>query len=190
MEHEDELWQEYGENGEPLKNGGRPSSVGNHVDEKHVYYGGVIIWLYRFNGDDIEVLFQKRSKKVDRYPGKWDCSVGGHVNYGETPIMAGCRELNEEIGVYDLKPEDLEFMMSFKGDIGIYTMFVVDYTGHAQNFAFDDGEVEEVKWVSIKDYEEFRKTYGKDPLAKDNLTSEFFVKFFEKKLADNGNLDK
>jgi isopentenyldiphosphate isomerase len=187
--HNDELWQEYGKNGEPLKNGGRPSHLGNHAEGRD-FYGGTLIWLYRRVGKQFEILFQKRSDKVDRFPGKWDCSVGGHVNYGETCADAGIRELKEEIGVRDIKKEDLEFVISFKGNIGIYTMFVADYTDHKENFSFDDGEVAEVKWVPLEDYDYFRKKYGKDPLAKDDVTSQIFIKYFENKLLHNGNLDK
>ena len=187
--HTGELWQEYNKNGEPLENGGRPSELGNHA-EGRAPYGGAIIWLYRFTEDSVEFLFQKRSMSVDRFPGKWDASVGGHVNYGETFAEAGERELGEELGVYDLKKEDLELIMAFKGDIAFYHMFAADYTNHEENFSFDDGEVETVKWVPLKDYEGFRKTYGKDPLAKDNITSGIFTKYFQKKLEAHGNLDK
>lgn len=187
--HREELWQEYSTNGEPLKNGGRPSHLGNHVEGRDLY-GGAIIWLYRFIDDGIEVLFQKRSATIDRYPGKWDCSVGGHVNYGETYAEAGIRELKEEIGVHDLKKENLEFVLTFRGNIGIYSLFVADYTNHKDDFTFSDGEVDEVKWVRLEDYDYFRKKYGKDPLAKDTVTSEYFVKFLKSKLQADGNLDK
>ena len=187
--HREEVWQEYSENGEPLANGGRPSHLGNHAEGRD-YYGGAIIWLYRFNNGGLEVLFQKRSATIDRYPGKWDCSVGGHVNYGETFAEAGIRELEEEIGVHDLGKEDLEFVVSFKGDIGIYSIFVADYTDHKQNFTFSDGEVDEVKWVPLEDYDYFRKKYGKAPLAKDSTTSKTFFQYLEKKLPTDGNLDK
>lgn len=189
MHDKEELWQEYGTNGEPLKNGGRPSILGNHAEGRD-FYGGAIIWLYRLNNGNIEVLFQKRSLDVDRYPGKWDCSVGGHVNYGETYTDAGIRELGEEIGVHDLKKENLEFVLSFKGEIGIYSLFVANYTNHPENFSFRDGEVEEVKWVPLEEYDYFRKKYGKAPLASDDLTSKFFQKYLRNKLPNDGDIDK
>jgi 8-oxo-dGTP diphosphatase len=37
------------------------------------------------------------------------CPPGGHVEAGETPVIAALRELREELAL-DLKPEDLEFL--------------------------------------------------------------------------------
>ena len=45
-----------------------------------------------------EVLIQKRSVKKDVQPGKWDTSVGGHVNAGESYEEAAHRETREELG--------------------------------------------------------------------------------------------
>jgi isopentenyl-diphosphate delta-isomerase type 1 len=44
-------------------------------------------------------LLQKRAMTKDIQPGKWDTSVGGHLDPGETYEVAAARELNEELGV-------------------------------------------------------------------------------------------
>ena len=45
------------------------------------------------------LYLQKRSMKKDIAPGRWDTSVGGHVDYGESLYEAVGREAREELGV-------------------------------------------------------------------------------------------
>jgi isopentenyldiphosphate isomerase len=46
-----------------------------------------------------ELYLQKRSINKDVQPGKWDTSVGGHVNSGESYEEAAYREMKEELGI-------------------------------------------------------------------------------------------
>ena len=54
-----------------------------------------------------ELILQKRSMIKDVAPGKWDTSVGGHVNAGETLKDAVMREMEEELGINEGVPEYL-----------------------------------------------------------------------------------
>lgn len=63
-----------------------------------------VVHLHVFNKKG-EVYLQKRPVWKDIQPGKWDTSVGGHIDEGETPEQALVREVREELGITDFKPE-------------------------------------------------------------------------------------
>ena len=63
-----------------------------------------VVHLHVFNSQG-EVYLQKRPAWKDIQPGKWDTSVGGHLDYGETPEQALVREVREELGITDFEPE-------------------------------------------------------------------------------------
>ncbi|HUX50537.1 MAG TPA: NUDIX domain-containing protein [Spirochaetia bacterium] len=46
-----------------------------------------------------ELYLQKRSSTKDVQPGRWDTSVGGHVDSGESYERAAAREMREELGI-------------------------------------------------------------------------------------------
>jgi isopentenyldiphosphate isomerase len=52
-----------------------------------------------------DILLQKRSLTKDVAPGRWDTSVGGHVNAGESLEDAANRETAEELGIRECNPE-------------------------------------------------------------------------------------
>ncbi|BCR04794.1 NUDIX hydrolase [Desulfuromonas versatilis] len=45
------------------------------------------------------LLLQKRSLTKDVQPGRWDTSVGGHLDPGESYLQAARREMTEELGI-------------------------------------------------------------------------------------------
>ncbi len=51
-----------------------------------------------------ELYLQKRADNKDIQPGKWDTSVGGHVDYGEEIEQALRREVREELGIEHFEP--------------------------------------------------------------------------------------
>lgn len=57
------------------------------------------------------IYLQKRADTKDIQPGKWDTSVGGHVDYGEEVETALLREVREELGIVNFEPT---FMIRYK----------------------------------------------------------------------------
>ncbi|MBP6610581.1 MAG: NUDIX domain-containing protein [Paludibacter sp.] len=57
------------------------------------------------------IYLQKRADTKDIQPGKWDTSVGGHVDYGEEVETALFREVREELGIENFEPT---FMIRYK----------------------------------------------------------------------------
>lgn len=54
------------------------------------------LWIVTRDG---RVLLQRRSESKESWPGRWDVSVAGHVNAGESGRDAAVREAFEELGL-------------------------------------------------------------------------------------------
>ncbi len=67
----------------------------------------VHVLLFNSKGD---LFLQKRALNKDVQPGKWDTSVGGHVDSGEEYLFAAFREMSEELGI---NPENIEFQYKY-----------------------------------------------------------------------------
>lgn len=173
--HYDEKWQEFRQNGERIMNGGRsPESGTPKKAEEDIWVGTTIVWLYRKTQHGIELLFQKRSPYVDRYPNRWDISAGGHVNYNEEVVDAAVRETKEEVGV-EIDKERLKYSFCLTTSNGYNILihaYFYDWTEREDNFRFNDKEVSDVKWVPLKDFDDFVEKNAKEALQKARVTLE------------------
>ena len=59
-----------------------------------------------------KLYLQKRAMNKKVQPGKWDTSVGGHVDSGEDYFNAAVRETSEELGI-NAEPEKYKFLYKY-----------------------------------------------------------------------------
>lgn len=92
------------------------------------------------------LFLQKRSMKKDVAPGKWDTSVGGHVEPGETLEEAAKRELKEEMGIV-LEPA---YLYTYTHSNPYETELVYTFTCvHDGPVEFNRDEIDEVRAWSM-----------------------------------------
>ena len=70
-----------------------------------------VVHLHVLDADG-RLYLQKRSMKKDIAPGKWDTSVGGHVDFGESLADAVVREAREELGLH-IVADDCRFLFQY-----------------------------------------------------------------------------
>ena len=110
-----------------------------------------VVHLHVFNTKG-ELLLQKRSANKDIQPGKWDTSVGGHVDYGEAIEDALFREVREELGITSFVPE---FIGSYVFESEIEKELVYAYKTVCDSpVCFDRIEIDDVRFWTKKEIEE------------------------------------
>ncbi len=113
-----------------------------------------------------ELLLQKRSMNKDVAPGKWDTSVGGHVNPGEELLEAVNREMKEELGITICKPG---FLYTYIHSNPYESELVHTYSCiYDKEVSFNRDEIDEVKFWSLEEIEE---NIGKE-IFSDNFEDE------------------
>jgi isopentenyldiphosphate isomerase len=125
-----------------------------------------VVHLLVFNKDN-GLLLQKRSMNKDVAPGRWDTSVGGHVNAGESIAKALMREMEEELGITSCSPEfQYTYIHSNPYETELVYTYSCIYDGEIR---FQEDEIDEVRPWST---DEIRETIGKGILS-DNFEHEY-----------------
>ena len=112
-----------------------------------------VIHLHVFNSQG-ELYLQKRPEWKDIQPGKWDTSVGGHIDLGESVEMALRREVREELGITEFTPETVThyvFESSREKELVFVHKTVYDGEIHPSD-ELDGGRfwtIEEIKEIEI-----------------------------------------
>ncbi len=104
-----------------------------------------------------ELLLQKRSQEKDVAPGRWDTSVGGHVNPGEDMRGAALREMGEELGITGTSVDFLySYIFTDRIESELTSTFSLIYDG---DIKFNGEEIDEVRYWNV---EEIKENLGKD----------------------------
>lgn len=114
------------------------------------------------------LYLQRRALTKRNYPGFWDSSVGGHVDFGEHILDALFRETEEEIGLTEFHPIALKtYVYSCPRECELVSVFAC-----VGNFELhpDPVEIAEGRWWSFKEIE-------------DNLGKSVFTPNFEEEFA-------
>ena len=124
-----------------------------------------VVHVLVFNGKS-ELLLQKRSMTKDVAPGKWDTSVGGHVNSGESLKDAVSRETKEELGISGCDPKFL-YTYIYSNDYETELVYTYSCT-HNGKIDFQEDEIDEVRPWSL---DEIKLNLGRGILS-DNFEHE------------------
>ena len=129
-----------------------------------------VVHLHVFNSKG-EVYLQRRPDWKDIQPGKWDTSVGGHIDYGEEPEQALVREVREELGITEFTPVRVgKYVFESKREKELVYVHRTTYDGTVTPSA------EELDGGRFWTLDEIREAIGKEVLTP-NFESEF-QKFF------------
>lgn len=109
-----------------------------------------VIHLHLFDSDG-RLFLQKRAKDKDIQPDKWDSSVGGHIDLGETPHQAALREAREELGVSGIELNYItKHIIETEVERELTYCFYAVYDG---TYILDQKEVADGRFWSIEEIE-------------------------------------
>jgi isopentenyldiphosphate isomerase len=138
----DELYDVFDEAGRRV---GQATRAEVHADPALIHRA-VHVLVFRSSG---KLLMQKRVMTKDVAPGKWDTSVGGHVDAGEDFNTAAAREMKEELGIEGVRLTrlyDLKYRSARESeDVRTYR---IEYDGEVRPERF---EIEEVREWSVEE---------------------------------------
>ncbi|MCI3936680.1 isopentenyl-diphosphate Delta-isomerase [Chryseobacterium aahli] len=111
--------------------------------------------VFLFN-DQGEMLLQKRAAEKYHSPNQWTNAVCSHPRDGESYLEGAKRRLKEELGIETELSEKFNFI--YKADVGSGLWeHELDYvfTGtYNADFNLNKNEVEEVRYISMKDLDQ------------------------------------
>ena len=119
------------------------------------WHRGIHVFVHNSRG---EILVQLRSPDKDKYPNKYDCSVSGHVDYGNSYEETAVREMKEELGIKDLELRTvLHFRMPYgPEDYHVCKLFSCEYDGEIK----PNEEISETRFFGM---DELKKAINEKP---------------------------
>lgn len=153
---------------------------------------GIVIRQMRnanHDGFDYYVLANLRGPGTPNYQGYWNMPCG-FLECNETGEEGVCREIFEECG-YKIMPQDMELFnvetdprYCNNGNVTIRYSNISFCTELPElkytNINGEDGEVESVKWINVKDINNYKWAFNHKYLIIDALLNLCYVEFDEK----------
>ena len=96
------------------------------------------------------MLIQKRTECKRLWPGRWDVSVGGGVDAGETSAQAAEREFREELGIALNLPSSRP-ALTVNFDQGFDDFFVLERDIPLRSLTLQADEVAQVRWATVEE---------------------------------------
>lgn len=126
----------------------------SEVHSQGLWHRTVHIYLFKLVDNEVSFLVHLRAKNKDLHPNCWDTRFGGHIKSGGS-IEDGIKsELMEEVGL-DLKKDSLVQGEVYKRDHypnrEFTHSFYYKFDGDITTLKFNDGEVQEIKWLKSGD---------------------------------------
>ena len=85
-----------------------------------------------------KIIVPKRSSNRKIFPNCYDFSVGGHVNSGEEYDEAAYRELREELGISNVKLQEIAYFSPFTSDSNTFQkVYILEYNNEIINYDKD-----------------------------------------------------
>ena len=145
------------------------SPLSSEESKSGALHGSSHVWIWRRRDDEVEVLIQQRTLSKSTYPGFWDISAAGHIDFGETPLQAAIRETEEEINL-SITPEDMTALFVHRAFLVtdatkkmyenefqfVYGLRVDDLPG----LKLQSSEVDATKWIRLKELEDIAQSKG------------------------------
>lgn len=130
----------------------------------------VVAYIYAYINGEVCVLANKRGPGLPTNVGKWN-APSGYLDYGETLEECAVREVWEETGLKinpsDLKLEEIDSAPTRGGQnvIARYSMLKYNTDGTIvsclTNEHSEPNEVDEIRWIPLKNIDEFEWTSEK-----------------------------
>lgn len=116
-----------------------------------------VVHLHVFDNDG-RLLLQKRSADKDIQPNRWDTSVGGHVDYGESISDALRREAGEELSLFNFTENKLTpYLFESQIERELINPFTTIVDAHYP-FEFQQSEISEIAfWTREQILDNFGK---------------------------------
>ena len=144
---------------------GKASRIDCHNGSKLLH---PVVHIHIFNSKK-QLLLQKRKSNKDIQPGKWDTSIGGHIQAGESLNKALLREAKEELNI-NINFNKIIPLKNYIYESNIEKEFVYSFIYYYNGIInFQKSEIDKVEYYSIDKI---------NKLIKEGKTTPNFIKEF------------